>query len=75
VLLGQPLYVFLGRKTCGTGGGSDETGSRFVDNLRAGGLDAVSHGQAGHIIALAKHGHFLVLQHYWFLLLPDCLTA
>jgi hypothetical protein len=63
VLLGQGFDRFLLRKTCGASSGSDEAARRFVDDVGAGGFDAVAHGQSGDIVALAEDGDFLTFEH------------
>jgi hypothetical protein len=64
VLVGQLLYLFLLRKTCGASGGSHETGRRFVDDFTTGSFDAVAYGLAGHIVAFAEDSDFFCIQHH-----------
>jgi hypothetical protein len=56
-LFGNLLDSLLIRKTCGTGGRSDEAGGRFVNNLGTRRFDTLPDRQTTHIVTFAEDGH------------------
>ena len=63
VLIGQFFDLFLGRKTYGSGGGSDEAGGGFVNDIRTGGFHAGVKGFTGDVVAFAEEDGFFPFEH------------